>query len=58
MELPSFVKAAADPTLIPGIYDASRLDRMRAHLRRLRHEVEGRFSSARGFVRPGLDASN
>lgn len=37
--------------------DDSRLDRMHAHPRRLRREVEGRFPSARGFVRRGLDAS-
>jgi hypothetical protein len=37
--------------------DDPRLDALHAQLRRLRREVEGRFPSARGFVRPGLDAS-
>ena len=37
--------------------DDPRLGALHAQLRRLRREVEGRFPSARGFVRPGLDAS-
>jgi hypothetical protein len=32
-----------------------RIDRMRRHLARLRHAIEGRFPSARTLVRPGLD---
>jgi hypothetical protein len=34
-----------------------RLPALQAQLRRLRHELEARFPSAGGFVRPGLDAS-
>jgi len=37
--------------------DDPRLDALQAQLRRLRREVEGRFPSARGFIRPGLDVS-
>jgi hypothetical protein len=37
--------------------DDPRLDALQAQLRRLRREVEGRFPSALGFVRPGLDVS-
>lgn len=33
------------------------VEHMRRHLARLRREVEGRFPSARAFVRPGLDAT-
>ena len=35
--------------------DDPRLELMRAHLRRLRREVEGRFPDARAIVREGLD---